>query len=716
MDSMQLIPTEGFGDDQLKRLVYKKINEATIDYEGYIFDNYPLSNGNSYNSKIDILVISRDFGYFVIDVYTGVDSTQLDEKAESLKDKFFDLRGRFSSNRSLRDTNTDELIYNGKAILVCPSLKKHQVNISESRNFLILTEETFSQLDEFITSINTIEKTVTDEVWKTINSIIQGSQVLQKIPVQSSNIKENTKAYIMQQVQAKITELDLEQLKVARQIPPGPQRIRGLAGSGKTIVLAMKAALMHFSNPSWDIAYIFYNKSLYELIIEYITKFTQHFFKAKPNWDKLRVLHGWGNKTQDGLYSYICKEYNQGYFDVNQAKRYFGNTDGLLGKSCMKLMNEVNIEEKFDAILMDEAQDFDFDFYKFCLKLLREPKRLIWAYDEVQSLNSLDIPTALEIFGTDENGMPLVSLDGTYIDGIEKDYILYHCYRNPRPVLVAAHFFGMGIFRKEGAIQFIPKPGGWEDIGYEIIKGDFTPHTEVILRRPFENSPNLVEKYVGYNNVLKTLLFNNSDEEISWVANSIKKNITEEKINPEDILVVCLDTNYYREYAYKLEMELRELGIKLFHENNSNKFKLSGYVTYSGIRRAKGNEAAIVYVLGFDWVNRGVDVIHRRNIAFTAMTRCKGWCYLTGVGKDAEVLFKEFDKILQDSESIKFTVPSPETIQRTLDNIEYEKRRTRINNAEAKMKSLLKSLKTDDIKYLDERLVKELLDTLQQNR
>ena len=40
----------------------------------------------------------------------------------------------------------------------------------------------------------------------------------------------------------RVVALDDEQEKVALEIAPGPQRIRGLAGTGKTLLLAMKAA------------------------------------------------------------------------------------------------------------------------------------------------------------------------------------------------------------------------------------------------------------------------------------------------------------------------------------------------------------------------------------------------------------------------------------------------------------------------------------------
>lgn len=45
--------------------------------------------------------------------------------------------------------------------------------------------------------------------------------------------------------------------KAAFEIPEGPQRIRGLAGSGKTIVLALKAAYLHTQYPDMKIAVTF---------------------------------------------------------------------------------------------------------------------------------------------------------------------------------------------------------------------------------------------------------------------------------------------------------------------------------------------------------------------------------------------------------------------------------------------------------------------------
>ncbi|WP_186807072.1 DEAD/DEAH box helicase [Priestia megaterium] len=716
---MEHIPSIGFIEDE-KKLVFKKILEGLFNEQGLIYDNFPLNSGNTSKNNSDVLVVSPINGYLILDISLWKESQNIEAlKADisNLLDKYYDLLGRFRSKKELRKNGESK--YKGKPILILPNVSEETINkmdLDEEADFICVEKLISNDTSNFINRAFLSANPITEEEWKSVLSIIQATNVLQQEP--RHDIKnENTKAYIIEQINRNISNLDLEQEKIARQIPPGPQRIRGLAGSGKTVVLAMKASLMHIANPSWDIAYIFYTQSLYDQIKDYITRFTQHFARREPNWNKLKILHGWGGKNQEGLYSYACKSSGITPLNLTQAQSLFGQAS-LLGKLCEKLMQENEVNELFDAILMDEAQDFDFEFFRFCRHILRDHKRLIWAYDEVQSLSNLDIPTATEIFGTDKEGNPLVDLEGTYENGIEKDYILYHCYRNPRPVLVGAHFLGMGLFREEGAIQFIPNSGGWEDIGYEVVKGEFNPGEKVTLRRPFENSPNMIEKLVPYDSILQTKVFDGISDEVTWVSNQIVDNIKNEEVRPEDILVICLDNKYYSNYSQGLKAILKTENINLYlvgDDGNSNRFKQKDSVIFSGIRRAKGNEAVIVYVLGFDTINYGLDIVQKRNIAFTAMTRCKGWCTLTGFGKGAEKLFKEINLILSNPEEITFTVPHPDNIKRTLDNIEYEKRRNKIKKADKFIDQITKLIDEDDAKYLNQKNVNKLKELLERN-
>ena len=67
-------------------------------------------------------------------------------------------------------------------------------------------------------------------------------------------------------------------------------------------------------------------------------------------------------------------------------------------------------EPMFDAVLIDEAQDLPASFFQMVYRLTREPKRIVWAYDELQKLSELGMATVDELFGKDDQGHPSVAL------------------------------------------------------------------------------------------------------------------------------------------------------------------------------------------------------------------------------------------------------------------------------------------------------------------
>ena len=71
------------------------------------------------------------------------------------------------------------------------------------------------------------------------------------------NLDEKSKGRVLDKIQSQIALLDADQKRAALQIIDAPQRIRGLAGSGKTIVLTMKAAQIHASSPDSRILYTY---------------------------------------------------------------------------------------------------------------------------------------------------------------------------------------------------------------------------------------------------------------------------------------------------------------------------------------------------------------------------------------------------------------------------------------------------------------------------
>ena len=80
-------------------------------------------------------------------------------------------------------------------------------------------------------------------------------------------------------------------------------------------------------------------------------------------------------------------------------------------------------------------------------------------------------------------------------------------------------------------------------------------------------------------------------------------------------------------------------------------------IAISQIYRAKGNEAAIVYLINADLCARGINLSRKRNIIFTAMTRSKAWVRVSGIGDDMDLLIQEFNSVKERNFQLEFTYP-----------------------------------------------------------
>ena len=179
------------------------------------------------------------------------------------------------------------------------------------------------------------------------------------------------------------------------------QRIRGLAGSGKTIVWRSRAAYLHAQHPDWRIAVTFYTRSLKGFFRHLINTFSLQTGE-EPDWNSLRIVHAWGapgSRDRDGIYYEFCRAHDITYFDFDTAKRKFGRHRAFVA-ACENALNHAGDDKQvYDAILVDEAQDFSAAFLKLCYKLLKHPRRLVYAYDELQSLSGESLPPPERIFG-----------------------------------------------------------------------------------------------------------------------------------------------------------------------------------------------------------------------------------------------------------------------------------------------------------------------------
>lgn len=106
------------------------------------------------------------------------------------------------------------------------------------------------------------QEEITDDDWTLLNSCITKSDVLSS---NNSVLIEESARNLREAIDInnrKIYEFDEIQLSASLGISEECEQIRGLAGTGKTIILAIKAAKLHRVDRNLKIAYIFYTKSL----------------------------------------------------------------------------------------------------------------------------------------------------------------------------------------------------------------------------------------------------------------------------------------------------------------------------------------------------------------------------------------------------------------------------------------------------------------------
>lgn len=244
-----------------------------------------------------------------------------------------------------------------------------------------------------------------------------------------------------------------QKIPLEDQLPTGSERIiesnqirlvRGVMGSGKTLVLLAKAKHWAKTNPNWKILVLAFNKelaktlkkelkahqnihttNLHEFIVSQIT--TQNKFLTKTKIDTLSWVENHKNKfdiIEELGTDFISKELGwmqdvminsrEEYINIKRVGR--GNQPSItkihrerifdLFENHLKIMkenrqvsweqlvieylyyvnNDIIFSPKFDAILIDEAQDFAPSWIAVVNKLLKPNANLFMVDDPTQSI------------------------------------------------------------------------------------------------------------------------------------------------------------------------------------------------------------------------------------------------------------------------------------------------------------------------------------------
>jgi superfamily I DNA and RNA helicase len=672
--------------------LWAKLVHLIQGFNGYCAYKIPFLGASSVSEVPSFIIVTQEHGVLLVDIVhdkllsveedgrTWKTNSGISQSRDVILELYVDeIEARFKRSANLYDRR------NKKSLVPINSLLIFRENSLNEINTLDIKDYSFSDM-EVNDSFNTyFEIYISKNKWNGENkqfddilSLIEGTWDYRGSPIIIDKSQQtNTVNGLIQKSLNRTFKQDNAQRQVSMQIPNGPQRIRGLAGTGKTVVLSLKAALTALRAPDFKILYLFNTQSLYNLIERQIGDYYSKESKSSLPQGSIDILHAWGGRTSGkGLYSKICEDYSISPLTLRDVPR---NVDGLsvIYKQLDTVLGE-SLNPIYDMVLIDEAQDFPNEVFNIVYKLTKNPKRIIVAYDDFQSLKSLRIREFEELFGNNSDGSPRFTagtLSGTYAGDINKDFVLSNCYRNPRIVLMVAHGIALGIKRPGGVVDSVDRVGDWKALGYQVnspLNKDIIEEGDSVeVERLDKNSTNLLENLIQESgkptdNLIQVDGFENQELEISHIAEKIKFLVETQEVKPHAIYVIAINTKTCEVFLKAIRSKLNEFGIRSimpgFVESSRHFFEKDCVVLTTPFK-AKGNESDVVFVANCETVTAD-STFRKRNAFFVSLTRSRGWCYITGVGENMDRLKKEITAIKSDIPKFIYERPSDDLIAR----------------------------------------------------
>lgn len=173
-----------------------------------------------------------------------------------------------------------------------------------------------------------------------------------------------------------IKTMDLHQENLAKQIGDKNRLIRGVAGSGKTIILASRAKMLSKQNPDWKILILCYNISLANAIQQMI----YHMLNEPEDLFDFDFSGEGGNEP-------ISSQ----NIDVRNFHSWLKNDLKIREQQLPEIIEKIERKETilptYDAVLIDEGQDFEADWLRLVSLLINEETQsLLLVEDRAQTI------------------------------------------------------------------------------------------------------------------------------------------------------------------------------------------------------------------------------------------------------------------------------------------------------------------------------------------
>ncbi|GHI00331.1 DNA helicase [Neobacillus kokaensis] len=398
-----------------------------------------------------------------------------------------------------------------------------------------------------------------------------------------------------------IKTMDLHQENLAKQIGDKNRLIRGVAGSGKTIILASRAKMLSKQNPDWKILILCYNISLANAIQQMI----------------VHML----NEPEDLFdFSASAKEVENQNIIIRNFHAWLKHDLKIREYQLPEIIEKIEKGEAilptYDAVLIDEGQDFGADWLRLVSLLINaNTQSLLLVEDRAQ-----DIYKRKRSYLQDT---------GLSFQGRSK--VLTINYRNTKQIVK----FAWDFFRKHSMFK------------NKVVSRDL--EGEII-------APQSTKRKGPEPGIMKAANF---FEEMRLVARQMKKLHDERKVPLDEMLILY---RVKRTHKYPIvdivQRSLQEAGLPYYWitENDISKRsfkKEDGKIKISTIDSSKGLDFQAVFIVNVDSMPFPLEEDKEREVSllYIGMTRAKQFLCLS---YSAESEFTHyFDEILQERKQEK---------------------------------------------------------------
>lgn len=213
--------------------------ESRKDIEGFLYLGYPIIGTIEGGYKIDALLLSEQHGAIIFHLIEGAFNTDTNNYISAIQDEnYTKLESKLKQHKDLTDKRKLSIELNSASF--APAWIG-QSKLGSEYPILVSSQDLDSYLNLiFWENNNTYQKLV---------SVIQSITTIRNRNKRSYVKKQDSRGAKLKRLEDSIANLDRQQSTAVIETVEGVQRIRGLAGSGKTIVLALKVAYLHVNNP-----------------------------------------------------------------------------------------------------------------------------------------------------------------------------------------------------------------------------------------------------------------------------------------------------------------------------------------------------------------------------------------------------------------------------------------------------------------------------------